>query len=90
MAGSFAIPWIIGLTIISIFGGSYVGGYTRVLGIAIDRHLPFWWDMGVIAVFSLIIYFDAINSRLGPERVNANVREAVADAHLGDLDPGDR
>jgi amino acid transporter len=90
MAGSFAIPWIIGLTIISIFGGSYVGGYTRVLGIAIDRHLPFWWDMGVITVFSLIIYFDAINSRLGPERVNANVREAVADAHLGDLDPGDR
>ena len=26
-AGSFAIPWIIGLTIFSIFGGSYVEGY---------------------------------------------------------------
>ena len=25
-AGAFAIPWIIGLTIFSIFGGSYVGG----------------------------------------------------------------
>jgi amino acid transporter len=85
-AGSFAIPWIIGLTIFSIFGGSYVGGYTKVLGITIDRHLPFGWDIAAIAVFSLIVYFDAINSRLGPERVNANVLEAVADAHQEDLD----
>ena len=28
-AGSFAIPWIIGLTIFSIFGGSYVGGHQQ-------------------------------------------------------------
>ena len=28
-AGSFAIPWIIGLTIFSIFGGSYVGGISN-------------------------------------------------------------
>src|SRR5580658_2894658 len=31
-AGSFAIPWVVGLTIFSIFGGSYVQGYTEVFG----------------------------------------------------------
>jgi amino acid transporter len=87
-AGAFAIPWIIGLTIFSIFGGSYIGGYSKVFGIAINHHLPFWWDIGSIAVFSLIIFYYAINSRLGPERVNANVLEAVADAHQEDLDLG--
>jgi amino acid transporter len=25
-AGAFSIPWIVGLTIFSVFGGSYVGG----------------------------------------------------------------
>src|SRR3984957_9311519 len=45
-AGVFAVPWIVGLTIFSIFGGSYVGGYPSVFGIAINHHLPFWWDIG--------------------------------------------
>jgi amino acid transporter len=87
-AGSFAVPWIIGLTIFSIFGGSYVGGYPSVFGIAIHHHLPFWWDIGSVAVFSLIVFYYAINTRLGPERVNANVLEAVADAHQEDIDLG--
>jgi len=87
-AGAFVIPWVIGLTIFSIFGGSYVQGYTKVLGISISHHLPFWWDIGSVAVFSLIIFYYAINTRLGPERVNANVLEATADAHQEDLDLG--
>jgi hypothetical protein len=82
------VPWILGLTIFSIFGGSYVGGYPSVFGIAIHHHLPFWWDIGSIAVFSLIVFYFAINTRLGPERVNTNVLEAVADAHQEDLDLG--
>ena len=76
-AGSFAIPWIIGLTIFSIFGGSYVGGisnaatggYDTFFGIHIGVHLPFWWDLGAIAVFALIVFYFGVNSRLGPERV---------------------
>ena len=87
-AGAFCIPWIVGLTIFSIFGGSYVGGYPSVFGIHIGAHMPFWWDIGAIAVFSLIVFYFAINSRLGPERVNANVLEAVADAHQEDLNLG--
>jgi amino acid transporter len=83
-AGFFCIPWIVGLTIFSIFGGSYVGGYNSFFGIKINHHLPFWWDIGSIAVYSLIIFYFAISTRLGPERVNTNVDEAVADAAAPD------
>jgi amino acid transporter len=87
-AGAFSVPWILGLTIFSIFGGSYVGGYSQVLGIPIHHHLPFWWDIGAVAVFSLAVYYYAIHSRLGPERVLPNVLEAVSDAHQEDIDLG--
>jgi amino acid transporter len=85
-AGAFSLPWIIGLTIFSIFGGSYVGGYSQVFGIKINHHMPFWWDIAAISVFSLIVFYYAVNSRLGPERVNANAAEAVSDAHIEDLE----
>ena len=87
-AGAFSLPWIIGLTIFSIFGGSYVGSYSSVFGIAIHHHLPFWWDIGAVAVFSLAVYYYAIHSRLGPERVAPQVQEAIADAHQEELDLG--
>jgi amino acid transporter len=100
-AGAFAIPWVIGLTIFSIFGGSYVGGittgpghtgsaggYQTFLGAKLGVHLPFWWDLGGIVVFALIVFYFAVNSRLGPERVQAHAEEAAADAHQEDLDLG--
>jgi len=100
-AGAWAIPWIVGLTLFSIFGGSYVGGittgpggtgsgggYETFLGAKLGVHIPFWWDLGAIAVFSLIVFYFAVNSRLGPERVVAHAEEAAADAHQEDLDLG--
>jgi amino acid transporter len=87
-AGSFAIPWVVGLTIFSIFGGSYVGGYPSVFGIKLTHHLPFWWDLGAVAVFSLAVFYYGVNSRLGPERVIQHAEEAAADAHQEDLDMG--
>jgi amino acid transporter len=87
-AGAFSVPWIAGLTIFSIFGGSYVGSYSSVFGIAIHHHLPFWWDVGAVSVFSLIVYYYAIHSRLGPDRVIPNVLEAVSDANQEDIDLG--
>ena len=87
-AGSLAIPWIIGLTIFSIFGGSYVEGYSKVFGLKITHHLPFWWDLGAIAIFALIVFYYGVNSRLGPERTQEHAEEAAADAHQEDLDLG--
>src|SRR5216683_4061832 len=37
--------------------------------------LPFWWDMGVVAVFSLVIYFWAIYSALPREEIEQLVAE---------------
>lgn len=85
-AGAFSLPWIIGLTIFSIFGGSYVGGYSQVFGIKVNHHMPFWWDIGAISVFSLIVFYYAVHSHLGPDRVTANATEAIADAHVEDLE----
>jgi amino acid transporter len=87
-AGFWMVPWILGLTIFALFGGSYVKPYPAVFGIKITHHLPFWWDIAGIAVYSLIIFYYAVNSRLSPERTEANVLEAVADAHQEDLDLG--
>ena len=44
--------------------------------------------IGAVAAFSLAVYYYAIHSRLGPERVVPNVLEAVSDAHQEDLDLG--
>src|SRR5580658_8314770 len=87
-AGAFSVPWILGLTIFSIFGGSYVGGYSQVFGIKISHHMPFWWDVAAVSVFSLIVYYYAIHSRLSPERVVTHVRDAVSDAQQEDADLG--
>ena len=84
-AGLWSVPWIAGLTIFSIFGGSYVGGFSEVFGIPIHHHLPFWWDIGAITVFSLIVFYYAVHSRLGPARVAVNVNDAVADADQDEL-----
>jgi hypothetical protein len=85
-AGAFSLPWIIGLTIFSIFGGSYVGGYSEVFGIKLHHHMPFWWDIGAISLFSLIVFYYAVHSHLGPDRVSENATEAIADAHVEDLE----
>lgn len=84
-AGVWSVPWIAGLTIFSIFGGSYVGGYSEVFGIPIDHHLPFWWDVAAITVFSLAVFYYAVHSRLSPARTAVNVGEAVADAEQEEL-----
>ena len=39
-------------------------------------------------MFSLIVFYYAVNSRLGPERTIAHAEEAAADAHSEDLDLG--
>lgn len=84
-AGLWSVPWIAGLTIFSIFGGSYVGGFSSVSGISIHHHLPFWLDVAAITVFSLAVFYYALHSRLSPERTAVNVGQAVADAGQEEL-----
>lgn len=38
-----------------------------------SARLPFWWDMGLVAVFSLVIYYWAINSSLSRPEMEAAI-----------------
>jgi hypothetical protein len=53
--------YLIGLGIIS-WQGQYAGGAVKPP--LNTNHIPFWWDMVIVAAFSLVIYFWAMASRL--------------------------
>ena len=53
--------YLIGMGIIS-WQGQFSGG--AVAAPVNTNHIPFWWDMVVVAVFSLVIYFWAMATRL--------------------------
>jgi amino acid transporter len=53
--------YLIGIGVIS-WQGQYSGG--AVAAPLNTNHIPFWWDMLVVAVFSLVIYYWAIATRL--------------------------
>jgi len=59
-SGSWVLPWLLGLGALS-----YVGQYTSpthlMFGLA---HIPFWWDIAAVSVWSLVIYYWAIAVRL--------------------------
>lgn len=60
-------PWLTGLAVITWLG--QFGG---------NKTIPFWWDLVVLAAFSLVIYF--IGVRLGMEA--SRVQAAVEDEEL--------
>jgi amino acid transporter len=53
--------WLIGMGIIS-WQGQYAGGAVRPP--LNTNHIPFWWDMVIVAAFGLIIYYWAMATRL--------------------------
>ncbi len=71
--------WLIGLGIIS-WQGQYGGGAT--LAPVNTDNIPFWWDIVVVAGFSLAIYFWAMFSRLPKEAMLA-----LVDKQAGEPDP---
>jgi amino acid transporter len=64
---SWVWPYFIGLGLISYLGP------TDFTGIGV---IPFGWDILVVAVFSLAIYYYAISVRLSPEQVRRHVADA--------------
>ena len=53
--------YLIGMGVIS-WQGQFSGG--AVAAPVNTNHIPFWWDMVIVAVFSLVIYFWAMATRL--------------------------
>jgi amino acid transporter len=64
---SWMWPYFIGLGVISYLGPEDFTG----IGV-----IPFGWDILVITIFSLVIYYYAISVRLSPEQVRRHVADA--------------
>jgi amino acid transporter len=65
--------WVGGLVLLSYLGGSYVDGRGTI---------GFYYDMVVVAAFSLIIFYWAISSCLPAAEVEANYRKMQSEADL--------
>jgi amino acid transporter len=85
----WVLAYLIGMGVISFYGGfgdgaspSGVFNGISLFGINFanvlvggSNHIHLYWDLLVLTVFSLIIYYWAINSRLSEEEVDHYVRE---------------
>jgi amino acid transporter len=80
-AAAWIIPWLAGLIIISWLG-RYNGSPPTVFGVTLlaTKHLPNWWDLLVLAAFSLGIYYWAVHSTMSREHVQAAVEELETEA----------
>jgi amino acid transporter len=79
--------WLIGLGIIS-WQGQYSGSGGTPLPPTNTFRIPFWWDILIVAAFSLIIYFWAMRARLPREEMLALVSRQDGEQEL--LDAGIR
>jgi amino acid transporter len=74
--------WLIGLGIIS-WQGQYGGGAPPVN----TARIPFWWDMVIVAAFSLVIFYWAMYTKLSREEMmNLVGRQAEPGSEPGSAD----
>ena len=73
--------YLIGMGIIS-WQGQYSGG--AVAAPLNTGHIPFWWDMVVVAAFSLIIYYWAMATRLSRDEMLNLVNRQAAPSDIDD------
>jgi amino acid transporter len=80
-AAGWVIPWLIGLAIIS-WQGQYTSSPSTVFGLTLDptKNLPTWWDLLVIAAFSLAIFYWAVAVSMSKAKVHAAVEEVEHEA----------
>jgi len=72
-AASWIWPWLIGLTILGYLG-RYGGGHDRI---------GEWWDLGIVAVFSLVVYYFAVHVAMDSEKVIAAVEHDRFELEVG-------
>lgn len=75
------VPWLGGLLVISWLG-RYTSSPDKVFGVTLDatNRIGNWYDLLVVAVWSLIIYYVATNSGLPTEKVLEAVTDVETEA----------
>jgi hypothetical protein len=82
-AAAWLFPYLIGMGIISYFGGFPVPATGILGGVGVFKtvlvggtgDIGLYWDLLVLTIFSLAIYYAAMAKRLSSEQVDQNVRE---------------
>jgi hypothetical protein len=75
-SAKWLFPYLIGLGVISYFGGfgqgGIIGGVSSLKNVLVggNADLPLYWDVLVVTIFSLAIYYLAMASRLSAEKVS--------------------
>ncbi len=77
------VPWLLGLGIIS-WQGQYTSSVTTVFGLTLNPTLRIgeWYDLGLVAIFSLAIYYWAVHSSLPRRKVQEAVERVEAEASI--------
>jgi amino acid transporter len=66
-ASIWVAPWLVGMAVVDKLG-QFKGG---------NKTLPFWWDIGVVAAFSLAIYYFAVSRALPAEQAVGAIEEEL-------------
>ena len=90
-AAQWILPWLVGLGIIS-WQGQYTSSPNKVFGITLNPTLNIggahphgiseWYDLIIIAVFSLGIFYWAVNVAMSHAKVQAAVADVEAEASI--------
>ncbi len=72
-AAAWIPVWVGGIILLSGLGPDYVNGL---------KVIPFWWDMLIVAAFSLAIFYWAVASALPAAQVHANYKKMQAEAEV--------
>jgi len=90
-AAQWILPWLLGLGVIS-WQGQYTSSIIKVFGLTLNPTLNIggkhptgiaeWYDLIIIAVFSLVIYYWAVHVSMPADKVQAAVADVEAEASI--------
>jgi amino acid transporter len=88
-AAAWIPPWLIGLGIISYLGQFPTSvpktGWPFSIALLAQQTIPFWWDLVVIAAFSLVVFYSAVYFAQSQEYVTQAVAASRDEMTLDDV-----
>jgi amino acid transporter len=90
-AAAWVLPWLVGLGVISYLGqfpnSAPTSGWPFGVALLAKLTIPFWWDLVVVAVFSLVVFYMAVYFAQPSELVQqavASAKDELALDAIGD------